>query len=60
MTPTEKPFENIVGKGENGGNEHFLTMFSSPSKIIFKISVTFILLFANAFNLDQSKNFVIW
>ena len=23
-TPTKKPFENIVGKGENAGNQHFL------------------------------------
>ena len=22
--PRKKPFENIVGKGENGGNQHFL------------------------------------
>ena len=22
--PTKKPFENIVGKGENAGNQHFL------------------------------------
>ena len=24
MAPTEKPFENIEGKGENAGNQHFL------------------------------------
>ena len=24
MTPSTKPFENIVGKGENPGNQHFL------------------------------------
>ena len=24
IPPTEKPFENIVGKGENAGNQHFL------------------------------------
>ena len=23
-TPEEKPLENIVGKGENAGNQHFL------------------------------------
>ena len=23
-TPRKKPFENIVGKGENAGNQHFL------------------------------------
>ena len=24
MTLDKKPFENIVGKGENAGNQHFL------------------------------------
>ena len=24
MTPFDAPFENIVGKGENAGNQHFL------------------------------------
>ena len=24
MTLRKKPFENIVGKGENAGNQHFL------------------------------------
>ena len=24
MTNIKKPFENIVGKGENAGNQHFL------------------------------------
>ena len=28
----KKPFENIVGKGENAGNQHFPTMFSTLSK----------------------------
>ena len=54
----KKPFENTVGKGENVGNQHFLffsTMFSTLPKTNFYFSVTFILLYANAFNLDQSK-----
>ena len=44
MTLYKKPFENIVGKGENAGN---------PSKKI-QFSVTY-MLSANDFNLDQSK-----
>ena len=28
----KKPFENIVGKGENAGNQHFLAMISTISK----------------------------
>ena len=27
MTLTKKAIENIVGKGENAGNQHFPTMF---------------------------------
>ena len=33
--PTKEPFENIVTKGENAGDQHFLffpTMFSTLSK----------------------------
>ena len=56
-----KPFENIVGKGENAGNQHFLfspQYFSTISKTNFIFSVTFILSSAkfNAFISDQSKN----
>ena len=53
-----KPFENIVGKGENAGNHHFLhfpTIFSTRPNTDFNFSVTFILWSANAFNLDQFK-----
>ena len=35
MTPKKKAFENLVGKGENAGNQHFLpfpTMFSALSE----------------------------
>ena len=53
-----KAFDNIVGKGENTGNYHFLLfpqcfLYLSNTKII--ILATFILLSANAFNLDFSK-----
>ena len=47
-------FENIVGKGENAGNQ-YPTMFFSPSennKFIF--FNTFILFSVDAFNLDKS------
>ena len=54
----KRPFENIVGKGENAGNQHFLLFpqFFHPSQKEFLcFLVTFKLLSANAFNLDQSK-----
>ena len=38
MTLRNKPFENIVGKGENAGCQHLLfpTMFSShPKQVTF-------------------------
>ena len=59
LTTLEKtPFENIVGKGENAGNQH-ISLFphcclSIPERICF--SVTFILSSANAMNFDQSEN----
>ena len=53
------PFENIVGKGENAGNQHFLafpTMFSSLSdETAIVISATLNLSSTNAFNLVQAK-----
>ena len=58
MTKWKKPFENIVGKGENAGNQHFLLFqqsFLSFPKQISIFWVTFILPSANALNLDQSK-----
>ena len=54
-----KPFKNIVGKGKNAGNQHFLlfpTLFPTLPQTIFNFPVTFILSSASAFNLDQSKN----
>ena len=53
-----RDFENIVGKVENAGDQHFSpfpTMFSTLPKPIFNTSFTFILSSANAFNLDHSK-----
>ena len=70
MTLGKRPFKNIVGKGENAGNQHFLLspqwfqLFPTQSSISKsqcflpirnKFSVAFNLSFANAFNLDQSK-----
>ena len=52
-TEGRKAFENIVGKRENAGKEHFSsipTMFFALSKLNFKFSVEFILLSANSFN----------
>ena len=48
--PQKKAFENIVGKGENAGNQHFLlfpTMFSSPSETE--------IITGKSFNLVKSK-----
>ena len=65
MTLGKKPFENIVGKGENAGNQHFLlfpqcfvpfkNQISSFWSHLFCCLLTLILLSANVFNLDQSK-----
>ena len=60
MTMYKKPFENILGKGENAGNQHFLLFppcFLPFPKTNFNFSFTFILLSANALNLDKSKIF---
>ena len=56
----KKPLENIVRKGENAGNQHFLPFpqcfLPFPTQIFnFAITCTFILWSANAINLDQSK-----
>ena len=52
MTLKNKPFENIVGKGENAAFSPFPAMFSTHSKKKFCFKFTFILLSANALNLD--------
>ena len=57
-SPRRKAFENIVGKGENAGNQHFLLFQQCFLLFPIKNSIfldTFILLSANAFNLDWSK-----
>ena len=51
------PFENIVGKGENAGNQHFLLFpqcFLTSHKQFSILDPH--LSSANALNLDQSKN----
>ena len=51
------PFENIEGKGENAGYQHFLlfvSMFQPYQRQ--KSSNTFILSPADAFNLDQTAS----
>ena len=55
-TPTlkKKALENIVGKGENAGNQHFLLLPPCFLPLSKQISVTFILSSANALNLDHS------
>ena len=51
-------FENIMGKGENAGNHHFLIFLQCflpfPNQVLI-FYLNNILLSANAFNLDQSK-----
>ena len=58
MTLWKNPFENIVGKGENAGNQHFLlfpTMFSTLSFREIIILAKFKLPSGNTFNLGQFK-----
>ena len=58
MTLKKMAFENIVGKGENAGNQHFLLFpqcFLPYQREKSLFQTTFILSSANAFNLDQSK-----
>ena len=57
MTLYKEPSENIVGKGENDGNQHF---FPFPTMFFilqgkFYFLITFVLLSANPFNLDKPK-----
>ena len=35
MALRKKAFENIMGKGENAGNQHFPSMFSTHSQTYF-------------------------
>ena len=58
MTFKERPFENIVRKGVNAGNQHFLLFpkcfLPFPKQILIFESRFF--LSGNAFDLDQSEN----
>ena len=47
----EKAFDWIVEKGVNGGNNHFLTMFSSLQKTTFLFLITVSMSFVNVYNL---------
>ena len=48
---SQRPFENVVEKGENA----FPTMFSTHPETYSSLSIAFNLLSANALNLDKSK-----
>ena len=52
--PKKKALKNIVGKGENAGNQHFL-FFPQCFLLYQGVLVTFKLSSANAFNLVTSK-----
>ena len=56
-TLRKDPFENIVGKEENAGNQHFSfpTMFPTLSKVVKIFSSTFSFSSVNTFSLVQSK-----
>ena len=56
------PFENIEGKGENAGHQHFLLCpqcFLPFQKQISIFQSHSILSSANTFNFDWSKKFVV-
>ena len=60
-TLKKEPFENIVVKEENVGNQHFLLLpgcFSVLSRPNFAIWIIFDLSFANVLNLNWSKIFL--
>ena len=49
-----RSFDNIVGKGENAGNQHSQCFLPFPNQIsVFNLH--FFLSSANAFNMDASK-----
>ena len=57
-TLTQEPLENIVGKGENAGNQHFLLFlqcFRSCVRPIGCFEQHLIFRLQNAFNLEKSK-----
>ena len=58
MTHRKKPFENIVGKGENAGYQHFLLFPQCFLPFLEQISIFHSHLFCRLqtpLNLDQSK-----
>ena len=57
MTLRKRPLQNMVGKGENAGNQHFLffTPCFLPIPKHFNFLIAFNLLSANAFNLEHFK-----
>ena len=59
MTRRKEAFENILGKGENSVNQHFLLFpnVSYHSQNKFNFSVAHILSSESAWNLDWSKIF---
>ena len=58
----KKPFENIVGKGENAGNKHFLLFpqcFSILSKtLVPNLVAKFVVCYC--FQFGPTYNFVMW
>ena len=61
MSLEKKPFENIVGKGKNAGNQHFLLFLQCFLPFPKQISTIFghiyfvVCKIANALNLDWSN-----
>ena len=57
-TLQKNTLENMMGKGENAGNQYFILFtqcFPRLLRLDFDISVAFIVSSANALNLDQPK-----
>ena len=54
--PKTKPFEKIVGKGENAVNQHFIYVKRRKWNKFPFLSYIYFCRLQNAFNLDQSRN----
>ena len=58
------PFENLVGKGENAGKQHFLLFPQSflhfHRHICIIVSSEFDISSANTLKLEQTENFIVW
>ena len=54
----KRPFENIVGKGENDGNAPFPKMFCTLSETSIIPEATFVI--CKYFQFGQVENFDIW